>query len=352
MDTEKFLEEFKKQYISMPRKKQTFMEISGYPHYENVCSNILAFYFDINEEHRLGDAMIRALMQTAGIELDMEISEINVEREYGTENNKRIDLVLYNDNIVIGIENKINSGLGNDLKEYTKALRKINKDISEENIHKIVLSVRDESEKASQYGYFNVRYKDFFKNLKEIIKDKYDIDYKWYIYLREFIETIERFEKTEENYNSEIIKWAKENKEDIINLRNQINQVHNILSNKAKELGKHLNIKFNGINKKVGYFNLNGKHGFIRWCFIEKSYNEYAIDNTLELDGWKINLAFRNCTEEYKKDIINKLIENEIQISPDKYIDKKHINLIRFDIDISYEEIINKNFEIWEILNS
>ena len=24
----------------------TFMELSGYPHFENVCSNILSFYFD------------------------------------------------------------------------------------------------------------------------------------------------------------------------------------------------------------------------------------------------------------------------------------------------------------------
>lgn len=145
------------------------------------------------------------------------------------------------------------------------------------------------------------------------------------------------------------MKWAKENKKEIIEFRKKIYEVHNILSDKTKKLGKALNQEFNKINKKAGYFNLNGKNGFIRWCFIEKSYQEYAIDNTIELDGWNLNLAFRNCSEEYKKEIINKLIANGIQVLPDKYIDKKHINLVKFDFDVSYEEIVNKNLEIWKI---
>ena len=34
-----------------PPRNLTFMQIAGYPHYENVCSNILAFYLDPAEEH-------------------------------------------------------------------------------------------------------------------------------------------------------------------------------------------------------------------------------------------------------------------------------------------------------------
>ena len=37
----------------IPIKEKTFMDISGYPYYENVCSNILAFYFKPKEEHKL-----------------------------------------------------------------------------------------------------------------------------------------------------------------------------------------------------------------------------------------------------------------------------------------------------------
>lgn len=34
-------------------KTRTFMKVSGYPHYENASTNLLAFYFDPEEEHGL-----------------------------------------------------------------------------------------------------------------------------------------------------------------------------------------------------------------------------------------------------------------------------------------------------------
>lgn len=41
-----FLFDANKLYKKIPIKEKTFMDVSGYPHYENVCSNILAFYFN------------------------------------------------------------------------------------------------------------------------------------------------------------------------------------------------------------------------------------------------------------------------------------------------------------------
>ena len=40
------LSAFRQQVPERPERLPTFQEISGYPHYENVCSNILAFYLD------------------------------------------------------------------------------------------------------------------------------------------------------------------------------------------------------------------------------------------------------------------------------------------------------------------
>ena len=39
------LDEFRKLPPGITRSP-TFMEVAGYPHYENVCSNILAFFLD------------------------------------------------------------------------------------------------------------------------------------------------------------------------------------------------------------------------------------------------------------------------------------------------------------------
>lgn len=43
-------------------RPQTFMEIAGYPHYENACSNFLAFFFDPEGPHGLGNLFLHSLM--------------------------------------------------------------------------------------------------------------------------------------------------------------------------------------------------------------------------------------------------------------------------------------------------
>jgi hypothetical protein len=55
-------------FSKLPRRVErpkTFMEIAGYPHYENVCSDILAFFMDPEESHGLKALVIDALA-TAG----------------------------------------------------------------------------------------------------------------------------------------------------------------------------------------------------------------------------------------------------------------------------------------------
>ena len=58
----KLLEEFTKIGV-LPKRKETFMTISGYPHYENVVSNILKFFFEDNE-HGMKNLWVRSLLET------------------------------------------------------------------------------------------------------------------------------------------------------------------------------------------------------------------------------------------------------------------------------------------------
>lgn len=43
-------------------RTKNYFQVSGYPHYENVVSNILAFYLDAQEEHRLSNLWLESLM--------------------------------------------------------------------------------------------------------------------------------------------------------------------------------------------------------------------------------------------------------------------------------------------------
>lgn len=114
-DFTKILFDFK----SIPRYKRTktFMEVAGYPHYENVCSNILKFYFDPANEHGLKDLVLNSLLQIVDkdFKLDTDFEEIRIYREYETKKNNRLDLFILTENFAIGIENKIFHHLHNDL---------------------------------------------------------------------------------------------------------------------------------------------------------------------------------------------------------------------------------------------
>lgn len=166
-------------------KEPTFFEITKFPHAEIVYSNILAFYFNIKKEHNFGDLILRALLNSANIEIE-EIKYVNVYPEYYTNKGNRIDLVLCSENFVIGIENKINASIYNDLTDYAETLEAINK-----NCYKIILSLKEESAIANENGYINVTYDNFISNIKKLTDDVWDSNNKWHILLREFMMTIE-----------------------------------------------------------------------------------------------------------------------------------------------------------------
>ena len=48
---ENMLQGLKKVYIKKPKRKQTLLEVSGFPRRETVYSNLLAFFLDETEEH-------------------------------------------------------------------------------------------------------------------------------------------------------------------------------------------------------------------------------------------------------------------------------------------------------------
>jgi len=126
---------------------KTFLEIARQPHYENVISNIYAFFFNVNEEHGLEDVFINSLIgciaetslgKTKSFD---DFKDFSVETEFSTKGNGRIDLLLSCRNGAIIIENKIYHILNNDLSDYWSSVIKQNR-IEEKTIG-VVLSLND-----------------------------------------------------------------------------------------------------------------------------------------------------------------------------------------------------------------
>ena len=97
--------------------RPNIFRIAGFPRRETVSSNVLAYFFDPAEDHCLKDMMLKALLRTIHKE-DMDVSDVNVSTEVTTDKNNRIDILLDLPELSIVIENKVDSGLNNDLADY------------------------------------------------------------------------------------------------------------------------------------------------------------------------------------------------------------------------------------------
>ena len=220
--TEKLIKSFAHLKIRKPSEKleSNFFEIAGYPHYENVMSNILSFFFDTEEEHGFKDLWIKSLLLcylNHHDRNDISISHIstnNVLREYSNGSDKRIDLLIDCSSFLILIENKIYASLYNDLDIYKKMGKNYLKDTDNIGIPilTIVLSLSKVND-IKDKDVINITYEELIKEIEKN-KKEYEINNKWDLLSEEFIENIKR-RKHNMKINKEFMKFIEENIDDV-----------------------------------------------------------------------------------------------------------------------------------------
>ncbi len=178
-------------FRSLPQtsRERTFMEVSGNPHYENVSSNILAFYFNPAAEHKLGDLLLSAFFDMAGVRAKPSTGNVVVRRELSTDELKRIDLIVENEEFTVAIENKIYHWLANDLEEYARTIDRTarNKTL----LIKAVLGLRlRPTEDSLKGGFSNYSYAQLWRHVRARLGDYISkANPKWVTYLLDFMET-------------------------------------------------------------------------------------------------------------------------------------------------------------------
>lgn len=338
-EAEIFLEEVKEICKKIPKKEKTFMEIAGFPHYENVCSNILAFYFNPKEEHKFNDIMLKTLLdiikeKNVKVKTNLDLSNINIFREFITENGNRIDIVIQCDEFAIGIENKIKAEVNNDLNDYSNTLDKLNN-----NNVKIILSLRDESNIANENDFINITYSELFNKLRNNLIDYADTQNKWYIYLVDFMNNLEGF-KVEKDMEKNINEWVKKHQEDINNFYELLNVAKNNIDSKINEYGYLLEEM--SPRYRVKYWHDSDVQA---GAFIAMGSLGCNLDALLTAEGWKLGLNLWKKLNQIK--IKQALRENEKDILEET---DGHIYLYNFDYNCSIIDVVNKAREILDLL--
>ena len=177
------------QKLPETKRNRTLLEVSGYPHYENVASNILAFYFNPAEEHGLKELLLSAFFQMAGIKELPPMDGVEVLRETGTDSANRIDLIIENEAFTIGIENKIFHWLANDLEQYAQVIdrRGYRKNI----VIKALLGLNSiPATQSLKGGFTSYTYTQLWQQVRAILGQYIaNANPRWVTYLIDFMET-------------------------------------------------------------------------------------------------------------------------------------------------------------------
>lgn len=285
-------------FKAIPKHKhtKTFMEIAGYPHYENVCSNILKFYLDPANEHGLKDLVLNSLLRNVekDFKVDADFEKIQIFREYETINNNRLDLLILTDNYAIGIENKIFHHLHNDLTDYHNTIK--SKCYNSKKPICIVFSLnkltsKDDIEKVSANNFVNVTYEQLFQNIKQSLGGVIENSNNSYInHLTDFIKSIENLTpKTMEN--KQLWAFFKNNAEAIQELTDSFTEYRNSIYQKIYQLKDVLpqNEFALMVDKQWIYDGFCLVHDYT----INSTY-KIAIDTSIDINGWVIKLFGRN----------------------------------------------------------
>lgn len=137
----------------------TVFQICGFPHYENVISNVLAFFLNPENNHGLGTLVVDSLLEAASFDSSEIELQFEVERETKTDSGNFIDIFLRSAALNVAIENKINAPLYNDLSDYWDYSK-----IGCERAFGIVLSVFGTI--PNNPNFVSVTYLQFFDSIK------------------------------------------------------------------------------------------------------------------------------------------------------------------------------------------
>ena len=219
----KFLKEIDKISLDTNAPANIF-KICGFPHYEDVCSNILAFFFSTQREHGLKNLFVRSLFEILNIEFDESLI-FNADTQIVTDNQNRIDILITSDKYNIIIENKIYNPDDNPLDDYYSFVQKKYGDTTI-----VVIFGLTKRKMKCEVEHKPITYTDFFVNLKKNFGAYIpDINPKYSVLLFDFINNIESL--ITKPMNTELVKFFAQKD----NLK-----MHESMQKKVKELNDYL----------------------------------------------------------------------------------------------------------------
>lgn len=332
-DAAKLLDDFQKLPGRVERPR-TFMEIAGYPHYENVCSNILAFFMDPEESHGLGTLVLDALMSAGtGAEAERAIGgNVSVEREVSTDKG-RIDLLITSDDHAVLVENKIHAGANNPFDDYADYLNHVGDRRAK---HKILLTLNPTSE-GSEWGFTNLTHYDFVGQVRSLLGLYISsADTRHLTILLDFLNTLENLQRGT-RMDQEPIKFLADRGDDVQDLLVKVKGFKDELRSKVQELQSLVDTSPHRSVEREGLWRTGTLLVDILYHDIRASENLLVtVEAVVTPQGWQIEIWRRKGNRSELRSLLQEL---EIQFEERPEHRKCFISPERFDYDENLDKV-------------
>jgi len=273
-------------FSTAPLRKPSILEIAGYPHYENVCSNILGFFIDPSAPHGLNTLLLKAMLgDNAG---PHEFENVVVEREVVTPAGNRIDLLIKTEAHLIGVENKIFHDPVNPFDDYSKFLES---EANGRSIVKIILAIKPTTE-GTVFGFECLTYQELIDRVRSLIGHYAHLaDLKYLVLLSDLMSSIENLSKGSSMYQ-QLIAFIADNESQVKRIIAVVTDLKAEMRQKVKELGSIINIE--GISDIQQWYYREGSDLFDILVYdLKVSDLPIAIDVYVSPSGWKIEIFLR-----------------------------------------------------------
>lgn len=264
----------------------TFLEITQFPHFELVSSNLLAFFLDPEGDHGLGTLFLDALL--APIDLE-RFSFRSVQREAPTENGKRLDIVIEGESHVIGVENKVFAPVNNPLREYRSHLRRIAKG---RQAVLMILGLREPAPETVPSDLLVVTYEQLMGRVRENFGAfAADAPAQYLTFALDFVKTMENLKKGS-RMNQAVLELFRSRQSDVIDLLDAAHQVSKELRRIVQQLAELVSEKLaDDLESRVRAWFYQRTRELTDDLVNDVRYPSgavVAIDTWLSMEGWQV----------------------------------------------------------------
>jgi len=281
----------------MNEDSRTFLEISGYPHYEKVCSNFLEFFFDPTKPHKLGTLFLAALLK----EDRLHFGRVSIEREVVIPSSKkRIDLLISCESHLVVIENKIFHKANNPFAEYATYAHE--RAAEGQIVKKFLLILNDtEDTNARNHGFCTITWDAFLEEVEQRLEEYSGRDDDRYrVLLFEFLKTMHNLHKAPSTMNPEHLKFFREAYDKIDELLESVREFKKELNRRVWDLAELIDIKGLSNVSQSTWNKEPGVYDILLHNIELRAGAKVTIDAKITARGWEISVPPSSVTNPLK----------------------------------------------------